>query len=71
VGEDLVSVFWTQSWIEGEIVKGRLEADGIPVDLKGVGEGPYPTGPAELFVPSRFEAQARRILEGSESASDS
>jgi hypothetical protein len=71
VGEDLVSVFWTQSWVEGEIVKGRLEADGIPVDLKGVGEGPYPTGPAELFVPSRFEAQARRILEASESASDS
>ena len=71
VGEDFVSVFWTQSWVEGEIVKGRLEADGIPVDLKGVGEGPYPTGPAELFVPSRFEAQARRILEASESTSDS
>jgi hypothetical protein len=70
VAEDFVSVFWTQSWVEGEIVKGRLEADGIPVDLKGVGEGPYPTGPAELFVPSRFEAQARRILEASESASD-
>ena len=64
-------MFWTQSWVEGEIVKGRLEADGIPVDLKGVGEGPYPTGPAELFVPSRFEAQARRILEESEGASDS
>jgi hypothetical protein len=71
VGEDFVSVFWTQSWVEGEIVKGRLEADGIPVDLKGVGEGPYPTGPAELFVPSRFEAQAHRILETSESAPDS
>jgi hypothetical protein len=69
-GEDFVSVFWTQSWVEAEIVKGRLEADGIPVDLKGVGEGPYPTGPAELFVPSKFEAQARRILEASESASD-
>ena len=63
-------MFWTQSWVEGEIVKGRLEAEGIPVDLKGVGEGPYPTGPAELFVPSRFEAQARRILEESDSASD-
>jgi len=61
--EDLVSVFWTQSWVEGEITKGRLEAEGIPVDLKGTAEGPYPTGPAELFVPSRLEAQARRILE--------
>ncbi len=26
-------MFWTQSWVEGEIVKGRLEAEGIPVDL--------------------------------------
>ncbi|HEY3024174.1 MAG TPA: DUF2007 domain-containing protein [Actinomycetota bacterium] len=69
MGEDFVSVFWTQSWVEGEIVKGRLEAEGIPVDLKGAGEGPYPTGPAELFVPSRFEAQARRILEQIESGS--
>lgn len=58
-----MSVFSTQSWVEGEITKGRLQAEGIPVDLKGVSEGPYPVGPAELFVPSRFEAQARRILE--------
>lgn len=64
-----MSVFWTQSWVEGEIVKGRLEAEGIPVDLKGPAEGPYPTGPAELFVPSSFEAQARRILEQIESGS--
>jgi Putative prokaryotic signal transducing protein len=70
VGEDFVSVLWTQSWVEGEIAKGRLEADGIPVDLRGAGEGPYPTGPAEVFVPSRFEAQARRILEESENTSD-
>jgi len=64
-----VSVFWTQSLVEGEIAKGRLEAEGIPVDLKGAGEGPYPTGPAELFVPSSFEAQARRILEETQSGS--
>jgi hypothetical protein len=69
VGEDFVSVFWTQSWVEGEIVKGRLEVEGIPVDLKGVGEGPYPTGPTELFVPSNFEAQARRILNQIDSGS--
>ena len=64
-----MSVFWTQSLVEGEIAKGRLEAEGIPVDLKGAGEGPYPTGPAELFVPSSFEAQARRILEETQSGS--
>jgi hypothetical protein len=63
VTEDLVSVLLTQSWVEAEIIKGRLEAEGIPVHLEGVGEGPYPTGPNELFVPSTFEAHARRILD--------
>jgi hypothetical protein len=63
VGEDFVSVLWTQSWVEGEIVRGRLEAEGIPVNLKGPAESPYPTGPAELFVPASFEAQARRTIE--------
>lgn len=60
-------ISWTHSWVEGEIAKGRVEADGIPVDLKGAAEGPYPVGPAELFVPSRFEA--RRIVEQIESGS--
>lgn len=64
MGDDYVRVLLTPSWVEGEIAKGRLEAEGIPVDLKGEGrDGPYPVGQAELFVPSRFEAEARRILE--------
>jgi hypothetical protein len=70
MGDDFVPVFSTPSWVEGEIAKGRLEAEGIPVDIQGPAEGPYPVGPAELFVPSRFEAQARRILEQIESGSD-
>jgi hypothetical protein len=70
MGDDFVHVFSTPSWVEGEIAKGRLEAEGIPVDLKGPAEAPYPVGPAELFVPSRFEAQARRILKQIESGSD-
>jgi hypothetical protein len=70
VGEDFVAVFSTSSWVEGEVAKGRLEAEGIPVDLKGARDAPYPIGPAELFVPPRFEAQARRILEEIESGSD-
>jgi hypothetical protein len=69
VNEDLVSVFWTQSWVEGEIVKGRLEAEGIPVDLKGPAEGPFPTGGAEVLVPASFEARARHILQQVESGS--
>ena len=69
MGEDFVPVFSTSSWVEGEIAKGRLEAEGIPVDLKGPADAPYPVGPAELLVPSRFEAQARGILERIESGS--
>lgn len=67
MGDDFVTVLWTTSWVEAEIAKGRLEAEGILVDLRGEGgEGPYPVGPAELLVPSRFEAQARRVLENAQ-----
>jgi hypothetical protein len=58
-----VSVLLTQSWVVAELIKGRLEAEGIPVHLEGVGEGPYPNGPYELVVPSTFESHARRILD--------
>jgi hypothetical protein len=61
--EPFVRVFQTQSAVEAEIVRGRLEAEGIPVDLKGDQDAPYPVGPAELWVPSGFEAQARTVLE--------
>jgi hypothetical protein len=45
MGDEFVSVLLTSSWVEGEIAKGRLEAEGIPVDLRGQGgEGPYPRG---------------------------
>jgi hypothetical protein len=72
MGDDFVTVLWTTSWVEAEIGKGRLETEDIPVDLRGEGgEGPYPVGPAELLVPSRFEAQARRVLEQAERESDS
>ena len=62
-------MFLTQSWVEAEIVRGRLEAEGIPVDLKGDRDAPYPVGPAEVFVPSNAEAQARGIIEQIQSGS--
>lgn len=71
VSDDLVSVLWTSSLVEAEIAKGRLEAESIPVQLVGeVGDDPFPVGPAELLVPSRFEEEARRILAQSEDGSD-
>jgi Putative prokaryotic signal transducing protein len=70
--DDFVTVLWTTSWVEAEIAKGRLEAEGIPVDLRGEGgEGPYPVGQAELRVPSTSKAQARRVLEQADGGPDS
>jgi Putative prokaryotic signal transducing protein len=71
VSDDLVSVLWTSSLVEAEIAKGRLEAESIPVQLMGEGaDDPFPVGPAELFVPSKFEEEARRILAQSGDGSD-
>jgi hypothetical protein len=61
--DELVRVFAAPSVFEAQLAKGRLETAGIPVLLKGEGEGPYRMGPAELFVLSTYEPQARLILE--------
>jgi hypothetical protein len=63
VSEAFVRVLLTQTSVEAEIVRGRLEAEGIPVELKGDEDAPYPVGPAELWVPASLEAQARTVLE--------
>ena len=60
--EGSVRIFATHTWLEAEIVKGRLEGEGIPVRLEGEHEGPYPVGPAELLVPRASEERARRVL---------
>jgi hypothetical protein len=61
--EDFVRVYSTGSLTDGYLAKGRLEAEGIPVLLKGEGEGPYRMGPAYLWVPEGLEVQARMILD--------
>jgi hypothetical protein len=60
---EFVRVYSTTSLPDGYLARGRLEAEGIPVLLKGEGEGPYRMGPAHLWVPSEFEVQARLILQ--------
>jgi Putative prokaryotic signal transducing protein len=71
VGNEFVPVFSALSWVEAEIVKGRLEAEGVTVDVRGEGgEGPYPVGPVELLVPASSEGQARRILQQTQEESD-
>jgi Putative prokaryotic signal transducing protein len=59
----LVKVLSASSIMEGEIVKARLEGEGIPVLLKGGGSDPYGVGLAYVFVPTEFETQARLVLE--------
>ncbi len=59
---DIVRVFATGSVTEGYLAKGRLESEGIPVILKGEGEGPYRMGPMFLFIPRGLEAKARYVL---------
>jgi len=66
--QELVQVYATGSLTDGHLVKGRLEAEGIPVLLKGEGEGPYRMGPVYVWVPSGLELQARMILESLSSA---
>jgi putative signal transducing protein len=65
----LVMVFGTGSIPEGLLVKGLLETEGIPVQMKGEAEGPYRMGPVSLWVPEAFEVQARLILEEASSRS--
>jgi hypothetical protein len=66
VARDLVLVRSTTSILEAEIVRARLQAEGIPVLVKGGGEDPYRIGPSHVFVPSGFEVQARLLLESLE-----
>ncbi len=62
MADTLVRVFVAASPLEGQIVKGRLAVEGIPVLLKGEGEGPYRMGPVEIYVPANLEPHARFIL---------
>jgi Putative prokaryotic signal transducing protein len=70
VTRDLVRVLSTPSILEGEIVKSRLEDEGIPVLLKGGGNDPYAAGAAHVFVPADYEVQARLVLESLEDRSE-
>jgi hypothetical protein len=60
---DLARVFATADHFEGELMRGRLESEGVPVLLKGDGSGPYHAGAVYLFVPAEDEARARVIID--------
>lgn len=58
----LVLIHTSPTATEGHLVRGRLEAEGIPVFIKGEGDGPYRLGPMYLWVTEEFEVQARLVL---------
>jgi hypothetical protein len=59
----LVLVYSTPSITDGHLARGRLETEGIPVFVKGEGEGPYRMGPVHLFVPEELEVQAVLVID--------
>ena len=60
---ELVRVHVGTSIMEGEIVKARLEAEGVPAMLRGEGTGPYRMGSVEVWVPAGMEMHARIVLD--------
>jgi hypothetical protein len=60
---DPVLVLQTATVVEAQLVRARLEDEGIPVLLKGEGEGPYRMGPMQVWVPAELEVQARLVIE--------
>ncbi|MDP9331472.1 MAG: DUF2007 domain-containing protein [Actinomycetota bacterium] len=62
-----VRVYASGDSFAGELMKGRLESEGIAVMLKGEAEGPYRMGPVYLWVPEAQETQARAVIDAVES----
>jgi Putative prokaryotic signal transducing protein len=59
----VVQVYASADATDGHLIRGRLESEGIPVMVKGEGEGPYRMGPIYLWVPSERETAARVIID--------
>jgi hypothetical protein len=62
-GDRVVRVYAAMDAFEGHLMKGRLEAEGIQVLLKGEGEGPYRMGPVYLWVDEADEPRARAVVD--------
>jgi Putative prokaryotic signal transducing protein len=59
----LVQVFATADPVAGEMMRGRLEAEGVSAMVKGDGEGPYRAGAVYVWVPAEDETVARAVVE--------
>lgn len=63
---DLVAEVYGE--LQGELIRGLLDAQGIPVTLNQEGAGRAyglnvgPLGQIQVLVPSRYSQEARRVL---------
>jgi Putative prokaryotic signal transducing protein len=67
MSDDLVLVYASVDSFDGELMKGRLESEGISALFKGEGEGPYRVGPAYLWVRAEDEVAARAVVDAVQS----
>jgi hypothetical protein len=64
---DLVQVYSSGDAMVAELVRARLENEGIDVLLKNNGTSVYPVGPSYLFVPEEQVSAAKTVLEAIDS----
>jgi len=62
VAEPLTPLMVVTSAFQARVVAARLGADGIPVQLTGSVDGPYPMGTTTLWVLAADEVEARSLL---------
>ena len=65
----LVTVYVAAGYLQGQVIRGKLEAAGIPVLLKYESVGPVigitfdGLGEVQVQVPAEYAAEARQLLE--------
>jgi len=62
VAEPLAPLMVVTSAFQARVVAARLGVDGIPVQLTGSVDGPYPVGTTTLWVLAADELEAHRLL---------
>jgi hypothetical protein len=67
MSDHIVRLYASTDTFGAELLKGRLEAEGISVMMKGENDGPYRAGPAYLWVMADDESRARAIVDAVES----
>ena len=65
--DDLVRVYASGDAFAAQLMRGRLEAEDIPVLMKGESGGPYRMGPCYLWVRAEDATRAKVIVEAVES----